>query len=135
MDTSTKPSHIGRKISRIRELRGMKQEFLASELGVSQQTVSRMEASENVEDEVLEKIAKVLGVSSDAIKSYNDEAIFFHIQNMYESAAYANTYNSHCTFNPIDKLVEVFEENKRLYERLLQSEREKNEILKQSIGK
>jgi len=35
--------HIGRKISRIRELRGMKQETLASELGISQQAVSKIE--------------------------------------------------------------------------------------------
>ncbi|PHR87060.1 MAG: transcriptional regulator, partial [Leeuwenhoekiella sp.] len=38
--TSTKPNHIGRKIARIRELRGMKQETLAEELGISQQSVS-----------------------------------------------------------------------------------------------
>jgi DNA-binding XRE family transcriptional regulator len=46
--------YIGRKISRIRELRGMKQEALAAELGISQQAVFK------IEDEVLEKIAKVL---------------------------------------------------------------------------
>lgn len=37
---------------------------------------------------------------------------------------------SFCTFNPIDKWLEVLEENKKLYERLLESEREKVEILK-----
>jgi DNA-binding XRE family transcriptional regulator len=60
METSTKPlnTHIGRKISRIRELRGIKQETLASELGVSQQTVSKMEQSEVLEDDVLEKMPK-----------------------------------------------------------------------------
>jgi len=57
METTTKPSHLGRKISRIRELRGIKQEYLAMELGVSQQTISRMESSETVEDELLEKVA------------------------------------------------------------------------------
>ena len=34
MSTATKTSHIGRKISRIRELRGMKQEALAEKLVV-----------------------------------------------------------------------------------------------------
>ncbi len=38
MSTTTKPKHIGRNISRIRELREMKQEALAVALGVSQQT-------------------------------------------------------------------------------------------------
>jgi hypothetical protein len=33
-------------------------------------------------------------------------------------------------FNPMDKLLEVIEENKKLYERLLQAEREKIELLK-----
>ena len=55
METTAKPSntHIGRKISRIRELRGIKQEALAAELKVSQQTISRLEQSETIEDEVL----------------------------------------------------------------------------------
>ena len=59
---STATPHIGRKISRIRELRGMKQETLAEELGISQQSVSQMEQNENLEDEKLDKVAKALGV-------------------------------------------------------------------------
>ena len=137
METSAKPSntHIGRKISRIRELRGIKQEHLASELGVSQQTVSRMEQAETIEDDVLEKVAGILGVSSEAIKNYSDEAAvnFFNTFNdnsINQGAVGSNNY--HCNFNPIDKLVELFEENKKLYERLLQAEKEKNELLKGS---
>jgi transcriptional regulator with XRE-family HTH domain len=41
--------HIGRKISKIRELKGMKQETLALELGISQQAVSKMEQSADVD--------------------------------------------------------------------------------------
>lgn len=72
--------HIGRKISRIRELRGMKQEALAAELGISQQAISKIEQSAEVEDSALEKIAKVLGVSAEAIKNYSDEAVIYNIQ-------------------------------------------------------
>jgi len=46
-------SHIGRKISRIREIRGIKQDHLAIELGISQQTISKIEQSETVEEEHL----------------------------------------------------------------------------------
>lgn len=129
-ETST---HIGRKISRIRELRGMKQEALAFELGVSQQAVSKMEQSEKVEEEVLERVAKALGVSPEAVKNYSDEAVIYNIQNNYEGA---NTSSGsigifqNCTYNPIDKLIEAYEENRKLYERLLASEREKIELLK-----
>lgn len=45
--------HIGRKISRIREIRGIKQDHLAIEMGVSQQTISKIEQSETVEEENL----------------------------------------------------------------------------------
>jgi transcriptional regulator with XRE-family HTH domain len=135
METSTKPlnTHIGRKISRIRELRGIKQETLAYELGVSQQSVSRMEQSEVLEDDVLENIAKILGVTTDAIKNFSDEAVVNYFNTFNQSVSSSNFgHNNTCTFNPIDKLVEVFEENKKLYEQLLQSEREKIELLKQN---
>ena len=75
MSTATKTSHIGRKISRIRELRGMKQEALATELGISQQSVSSLEQSEHIEDEKLEKVAKVLGVSKEAIENFGEKLI------------------------------------------------------------
>ncbi|SDF42286.1 Helix-turn-helix [Cellulophaga baltica] len=41
----------------------MKQATLAEELGISQQAVSKIEQSEKIEEEKLEKIAKVLGVT------------------------------------------------------------------------
>ena len=63
METSSKPNHIGKKISRLRELKGLKQDAIAIELGISQQAVSKLEQSETIEDDVLEKIAKVLGLT------------------------------------------------------------------------
>jgi transcriptional regulator with XRE-family HTH domain len=125
--------HIGKKISRIRELRGMKQEALAAELGISQQAVSKIEQSADVEGDALNKIALALGVTSDAIKSFSEEAIFNYF-NTFNDNSGAGAWSSHGTFNfnPIDKLVEVFEENKKLYERLLASEREKVELLRNS---
>ncbi|MDB5024206.1 MAG: transcriptional regulator [Mucilaginibacter sp.] len=123
METSAKPlnQHIGRKISRIRELRGIKQEAFATELGISQQTVSRIEQSEEIEEDVLEKIAKVLGVSVEAVKNFTEDAVFNYFNNFHDSSS--GDFRHHCTFNPIDKVVE-------LYERLLASEREKIELLK-----
>jgi transcriptional regulator with XRE-family HTH domain len=123
--------HIGRKISKIRELKGMKQEALAIELGISQQAVSKIEQSAEVEDAALEKIAKILGVTPEAVKNFSEEAVVnyfntFNDNSTNNGAVYA--FNS--TFNPIDKLIEVYEENKKLYEQLLKSEREKVEILK-----
>lgn len=74
MSTATK-NHIGRKISRIRELRDMKQEALAQAVGMSQQAISNIENSETVEEAKLIEIAKALGVSVEAIKNFSEEAI------------------------------------------------------------
>lgn len=133
MNTATKPNHIGRKISRIRELRGMKQQTLAMELGVSQQSVSLLEQSETIEDEKLEQVAKVLGVTPEAIKNFSDETVFNIIGNTYHDQSSSLNYN--CTFNPLDKLVEAYEENKKLYERLLAAEKEKMAYLEQLLNK
>lgn len=35
--------HLGRKVGRMRELLGVKQETLAADLGISQQAVSKLE--------------------------------------------------------------------------------------------
>ena len=121
--------HIGRKISKIRELKGIKQETLAAELGISQQAVSKIEQSAEVEDEALEKIAKALGLSPEAIKAFTEEAIFniisntFHNTSSDSSTLIASSLNYQPTFNTIEKIVD-------LYERLLASEREKVELLK-----
>ena len=128
MNTATKPKHIGRNISRIRELRGMKQEALAIAIGVSQQSVSNIEGSETVEEEKLKAIAEVLGVSAEAIKNYSDETVLNNIQNNYEGSVIHGgpTVNHNCTFNPLDKVVE-------LYERLVQAEKEKVEYLEKLL--
>ncbi|TCJ16581.1 XRE family transcriptional regulator [Flaviaesturariibacter flavus] len=120
MNGTGKGTHIGQKIVRIRELRGMKQDTLATILGVSQQSISRMEQSEQIDDERLKAVADALGVTPEAIRQFNEEALFNNIQNNSDTAS--NNFIVNYQFNPIDKIVE-------LYERLLQSEREKVELL------
>jgi transcriptional regulator with XRE-family HTH domain len=56
METKNKAPHLGRKIGRIREMLGVKQETLAEKLGISQQAVSKIEQSEQVEDTTLVSI-------------------------------------------------------------------------------
>lgn len=126
METAAKPQHIGRKISRLRELRGIKQDALAAELGMSQQSVSRIEASETVEDAVLEKIGVVLGVSADVIKNFSEEAVFNVISNTFNEGS-SNNNNYLCTINPIEKIIE-------LYERLVKAEKDRADALERLLG-
>ncbi|MBE8723556.1 helix-turn-helix domain-containing protein [Flavobacterium hungaricum] len=129
MSTATKPKHIGRNISRIRELKGMKQDALAYEIGLSQQTISSIEGSETVEKDKLEKIANALGVTVEAIESFSEENVFNYFNNFYDNSTAGNgIFNNpnNCTFNPLDKVVE-------LYERLVQAEKDKVEYLEKLL--
>lgn len=127
MNTTDRTYHIGYNISRIRELRGMKQEALAIELGVSQQTVSNIEKSAAIEADLLAQIAEILGVTPEAIENFDENQVLNMINNTFTprvvSSKEATTI--HPTFNSFDKLVEAYEENKKLYERLIEAEKDK----------
>jgi len=128
MSTASNTYHIGRKISRIRELRGFKQEALATELGISQQAVSIMENKDSIEKELLAQVAKILGVTTEAIENFDEDAVFNFFNNFHDNS-FANSNGTfaatNCNFNPLDKLLEAQEENKKLYERLLEAEKAK----------
>jgi len=131
METVKKNNYIGRKIGRIRELRGMKQETLAEMLGVSQQSVSKIEQSETLDAERLEAVAKALGVTPEAIHNFSEELAINYFNNFYDNS-FSNSqgtfHPNNCTFNPLDKVVE-------LYERLVQAEKDKVAYLEKLLDK
>jgi transcriptional regulator with XRE-family HTH domain len=116
--------HEGRNVKRIREILGIKQEALALELGISQQAISSLEQKEALDKEMLEKIAKALKISPEAIRSFNEENTINIFSNTYnDNSSILGTYH----FNPLEKMVE-------LYEALLKSEREKIALLERMLG-
>jgi transcriptional regulator with XRE-family HTH domain len=136
MTDTDKKVHQGRNIKRFREMFGMKQEALAAELGDdwSQRRVSLLEAKEEIEPEVLEQVAKVLKVPSEAIKNFDELAAINIISNTFhdfKDNAVANA--NHCTFNPIDKVVQLYDEKIALYERMLKDKTEMIEKLEQML--
>lgn len=119
-------NHIGQNIRRLRELRGLKQDVLAMELGISQQSVSQLEQSETVAEETLIKIASALGVSANAILQFSEKAFLNYCDHFPDTPKEISQLET--SFDPLDK---VFE----LYERLLQAEREKLEYVERLLGK
>lgn len=123
MQSDSKTVHEGRNVKRIREILGIKQDALAIELGLSQQAISQLEQKETLDAPTLDKVAKALGVSPEVIKSFKEEAAV----NIMSSTLHDNSgsvfYNP--TFNPIDKIVE-------LYERML---KEKDELIEKLTQK
>ncbi|AWG26160.1 helix-turn-helix domain-containing protein [Flavobacterium kingsejongi] len=133
MSTTTPINHIGRKISRIREIKGIKQEALAIGLGITQQAISKLERSAKIDDEKLEEVAKILGVTSEEIKNFAEENTTNYFTEITNNSFTDNDLNESgiflgsdltTTFNPLDKLIEIQEENKNLYERLLALEQQ-----------
>ena len=116
-------AHHGNNIKRLREILGVKQEVIAAEFKISQQAVSDLEKKPFLNDDILEKVSKVLKVPVDAIKSFNDEAVVNVIANTFNDSSVV-----YCqpVFNQIDKFMDLFE-------RLLKVEQEKNALLEKML--
>lgn len=123
--------HHGKNIKKIREIIGMKQETLATRLDMSQQAISQLEQKEIVDQRFLIDIAKAMNVSKDIIERMTEDAANNFINTFLDTSA----FNYQCTFNPLEKYIEAVEENKRLYEELLKTEKEKFTLLQQSVSK
>ena len=132
-DIAPKKVHQGRNIKRLREMLGIKQESLATELNITQAGVSKLESKEEIEEETLKKVAEFLKLPVDAIKNFNDEGALNFIANTANSYDSSTSHQFYFNFNPIDKIVELYNEKEKLhkekqdlYERML---KEKDELL------
>lgn len=125
-----KTIHEGRNVKRIREILGIKQDALAMELGLSQQAVSALEQKEALDKDMIEKIAKVMKVTPESIKTFSEESVVNIISNTFTShdTSTMNAVNYYPTFNALEKMIE-------LYDALLKSEREKIVLLEKMLEK
>lgn len=128
--TETKEPHIGLKIQRIRTIKGIQQKVLADQLGITQSSLSQIESSKDVDETKLKQIADALEMSVEAIKNFNEEAVVNYIQNnnTYDTATGNQALNINPTFNPIEKMVE-------LYERIIAEQKEKIKLLEELTKK
>ncbi|MEX6690553.1 helix-turn-helix transcriptional regulator [Danxiaibacter flavus] len=132
-----KTIHQGRNIRHFREMLGLKQEGLAMELGDdwNQRKISLLEQKEVIEEDLLKQVAAVLKVPVQAIQNLDEGAAVNIISNTFSDEAVAYAQNYKCNFNPFDKWQEEVTENRKLYERLLQAEKEKVELLQKILDK
>lgn len=138
MTSSAKKIHEGRNVKRFREMLGIKQDTLAFELGEdwNQQKISLPEQKETVDAApLLQQISAALKIPAEAIKNFDEEQAVNVIANTFHERAFENAFANNCTFNfnPLDTLIEALEENKKLYERLLQAEKEKVALLEKLL--
>lgn len=126
-ENASKKVHQGRNIKRFREMMGIKQEFLAYELGETwtQKKVSLLEQKEIVETSILEQVSKILKIPVEAFEHFNEEQAINIISNTFQEGSFVNTGKTPTfNINPVEKWLGALDENKKLYERMLQQQQE-----------
>jgi transcriptional regulator with XRE-family HTH domain len=125
--------HEGRNVKRFREMLGIKQDALAVGLGDdwNQQKISLLEQKETIDAPLLQQISAALKIPVEAIQNFDEEQainIISNTVNNSDSASGNSLFSYQPTFNPIDKMIE-------LYERMLQQQKEMIEKLERLIEK
>lgn len=116
--------HQGLNAKRLREAVGVSQDFISKKLGCSQQTVSALEEKPILDENVIEIYVNEIGCQRS------------HITNMKTEVPADNTihlkieHNDNITFNPLEKVIEISEQKDQLNQKLILSEREKQDLLK-----
>ena len=113
---------FGEKIRLIREMRGLSQENIAAQLGIAQNTYSKIETNQSrLESGMLVKIAEVLGVSPMDILSSQPAIINFQ-----------SNKGTQQSFGYVEN---VIADQKELYEKLLKNKDEEIARLNKIIEK
>lgn len=122
----TNAVHIGRKIERVRRLRGMTQTDLGNLLGITKQAVSKMEQLEKLDDGKLKQVADALGVTEEGLKKFTEENVLYYTNNFYENSnATATNIGTISNLENINHF--SMDQAVKLFEELLKIEREKFE--------
>lgn len=139
--------HHGRNIRRTRVEKNMNQEGLSELVHLSQPAVSKYEKMRVIDDEMLQRFARVLNVPFDYLKTLEEDAQTVVFENNTVNDSEQNTGGAKISigtvksytedtdssndnrvnnFNPIDKITE-------LYERLLKEKDEKYAALERRL--
>lgn len=118
--------HYYDKIRKIREFKGYKQESIAEKLKISQRAYSSIENGKTqLTIERLVEIAKILDVSIMEILELESNTIF------------NNNFNNNATHNQGNLIFKKddFEEQRKLYERIIEMKDKEIEFLREQLSK
>ncbi|MFT4168453.1 MAG: helix-turn-helix transcriptional regulator [Dysgonomonas sp.] len=126
-DTTAKKSNHGANVRRWREWRNINQDTLAEQIGVSQATLSGYEKKDKLDQDILDKIAKALDIPVEAITELEQGTSINIFSGTWQDSSVAQ--NNQPTFNPLDKVVQLYDEKIALYERMLKDKEEAISLL------
>lgn len=135
-ENNKKIPHQGKNAKLFRETKGIKQEAIAIELDITQQAVSQLEKRQELDDEVIKVYARVVGIDEYFIRNMVDDSLLEGSTYFYDhSIQNKNVSTQTLTFNPLDKLVELYSEKDQLYERMLSEKEKVNSYLEKALDK
>ncbi len=98
---------LGHKIRKMRELRNLTQEHVASKLGISQSNYARMESNDvSIPDKRLTELSEILQTTPEAIRNFDETIVFNITQGEYGSAGQNVTVNNYQISPELQKLYE-----------------------------
>ncbi len=133
MENDKKSIHQGKNVKRLREAKGVKQEVIAMELDITQQAVSQLEKRQELDDVTIAAYAKALEINEDFIRNMTDNSLPENSNYFYDYIQNKDVSTQNLTFNPLDKLAEVYSEKDQLYERIVELKNEKCALLEKFL--
>lgn len=130
--------HHGNNAKRFRETRGIKQDVIAMELGITQQAVSLLEKRQELDDTTIAVYARVVGIDDFFIRNMVDESLSDGSTYLYDHSSQvksAQVATQILNFNPLDKIMEICADKDRIYEQLLAEKDKVSNFLEKALEK
>jgi hypothetical protein len=103
------------------------------ELDITQQAVSQLEKRQELDDVTIAAYAKALEINEDFIRNMTDNSLPENSNYFYDYIQNKDVSTQNLTFNPLDKLAEVYSEKDQLYERIVELKNEKCALLEKFL--
>lgn len=99
--------YLGTNIRRIRETKNLSHEYVATQIGIDENLLLKIEKNETpISEEMLQLIAEALSTSIEKIRQINDSIVFNIHQGSHSYAGHTLTVNNYSIDSHIIKLYE-----------------------------
>jgi transcriptional regulator with XRE-family HTH domain len=125
---------IGTKIKKIRELRNFTQAYMAEQLGIAQESYSRLEANKSPMNlDRLAKIAEILKTDMIDLLKFDEKVVFQNIVNHHSTPNFIQNHNE-LTNELYECMIQKHEAEKELLERIIQQQKEEIAFLRNLLN-
>lgn len=101
---------IGKKIRKLREIKGYTQDYMANKLQISQRAYSKLERNEQkISFDRLQSISNILEINPIELLQFDEQMVFNHCK----QSGKINTINNHTSQEVISSLNDIIKEQQK----------------------